>query len=143
MKVKGEEINKRTSISPLTQLSQHMHPSHMITVFKTFNYRQVRIAHPHPCFYSCALNRISISSPCFIPKLTTLSLLVPMKTLAYRRVRKKVHPWAMFFLFIPLRLSPRQGHTATPRSSLLRPRQKMINNQCYWEVLSSSSDTLR
>jgi hypothetical protein len=53
---KSEEINKQTYISPLTQLSQHMHPSHMITVLKTFNYRRVRIAHPpptpQPYFYS-------------------------------------------------------------------------------------------
>jgi hypothetical protein len=38
MKGESEEINKQTSISPLTQLGQHIYPSHMITVFKTFNY---------------------------------------------------------------------------------------------------------
>lgn len=49
------------------------------------------------------------------PPIKTVSLRVLIKPLAYRRVGKKVHPQATFFLSLSLLLSPRRGayHNAT------------------------------
>ena len=111
---------RKEIIQILSHIFQPAHTTYSITITSLQRHTNTFII--PPTSDPCTVNRISTLVHTFRrfvlpPPIKTVSLRVLIKPLAYRRVGKKVHPQATFFLSLSLLLSPRRGggayHNAT------------------------------